>query len=131
MKNKNEKYADEEIIEDMIVENDEEKLISLFEIKNNNITITKEANVIFTELHSEEINFLTIFGNENSGKSFLMNLILNIESNSFAAPWRRTVHNSFKKTSTTSENIISILNSGNQYGKPLADNSNDIKEVVS
>lgn len=124
-------FYDEDTLEE-VAENDEEKLIPFLKVVDNQIIITKEAKAIFNEHQSEELNFITVFGNENSGKSFLLNLILNIEANTYGAPWRKTVHNDFKRTSNVSENIYQFLNSGSEYGKLLNNRNTDtIKEVVS
>lgn len=132
MKNTENKSFEEEDIGDIVAENDDEKLIPFIKVINNQIVITKEAKAIFNEYQSEELNFITVFGNESSGKSFLLNLILNIEANTYGAPWRKTVHNDFKRTSNVSENIYQFLNSGSEYGKLLNNrNTDSIKEIVS
>lgn len=102
-------------------------------VTNEEITLTMEAKELIREIGEEEVNIISIFGNENSGKSFLLNLILNIESDVYGAPWRKSSNIKPNQTYGDSKKSFKFINNtGNIYGKKINNyNVNSIAEVVS
>ena len=72
----------------------EENAINLIEIKRDKLILNEEALKIIKDI-KENIIIVSIFGKERSGKSYLMNLLLNSDENSSKTP------KGFKVTSQT------------------------------
>ena len=63
----------------------EENAINLIEIKRDKLILNEEALKILKDI-KENIIIVSIFGKERTGKSYLMNLLLNSDENSSKPP---------------------------------------------